>query len=104
MYVFHSFVSQVEGEIVPTLTAQRGPESSFMTQPELMALPESVVSMETVEELRCDLEQRLATWSTTHVMPFYTLFKHTVLDFFYYIYLFVFIRSMIQRARILGEN
>lgn len=91
MHVFHSFVSQVEGEIVPTLTAQRGPESSFMTQPELMALPESVVSMETVEELRCDLEQRLATWSTTHVMPFYTLFKHipSWISFIISIYLFL---------------
>lgn len=68
-YVFLFIKSQVEGEIVPTLTAQRGPESSFMTQPELMLLPESVVSMETVEELRCDLEQRLATWSTAQVRP-----------------------------------
>jgi hypothetical protein len=49
------------------MTAQRGPESSFVTQSELMLAPESVVPMEIVEQIRCDLEQRLATWSTTHV-------------------------------------
>lgn len=60
-------VCLVEGEKVLTMTVQRGPESSYVTQTDLMLPPESIVSMETVEQLRCDLEQRLATWSTSQV-------------------------------------
>lgn len=51
-------VCLVEGEKVLTMTVQRGPESSYVTQTDLMLPPESIVSMETVEQLRCDLEQR----------------------------------------------
>ena len=52
----------IEGETALTLTAARGNESTFVTRPDLLNSTAPFVSMETVEQLRSDLEQRLATW------------------------------------------
>lgn len=60
-------LSLVEGETTLTMSVQRGPDSSFVTQNDLLHGSDTAVSMETVELLRNDLEQRLSTWSTAQV-------------------------------------
>lgn len=57
----------MEGETVATLNVARGPETTYVTQSELVLANDRVVSMETVEELRYDLEQRLSTFSVSRV-------------------------------------
>lgn len=70
-----SFCCLVEGDVTLTMSVSRGPESTFVTQTDLVPLHETAVPMETVEQLRNDLEQRLSTWSTTHVSTCYTFFS-----------------------------
>lgn len=55
----------VEGETAATLSAGRGPESAFFTQPELLAPLDTIVTMEEIEQLRGDIEQRLSTWTAS---------------------------------------
>merc|ERR1712071_120593 len=57
----------VEGENVTTLNVARGPETTYVTQTELVLPSDKTVSMETVEQLRYDLEQRLSTFSTARM-------------------------------------
>ena len=52
----------IEGETALTLTTARGNESTFVTRMDQLTLTAPFVSMEMVEQLRSDLEQRLATW------------------------------------------
>lgn len=59
---FFSPLTVIEGETALTLTVVRGNESTFVTRPDLLTSTAPFVSMETVEQLRNDLEQRLATW------------------------------------------
>lgn len=73
-YLLITLTFVVEGETTLTASVQRGPDSSFFTQSELLAAPETAVSMEMVDQLRTDLEQRLSTWSTTHVRFFFSFF------------------------------
>ena len=51
----------IEGETALTLTA-RGNESTFVTRMDQLILAAPFISMEMVEQLRSELEQRLATW------------------------------------------
>ena len=56
-----------------TLNVARGPETTYVTQTELVLPSDKTVSMETVEQLRYDLEQRLSTFSTARVNLFFEL-------------------------------
>ena len=60
--LFFFSIAVIEGETALTLTTARGNESTFVTRMDQLTLAAPFVSMETVERLRSDLEQRLATW------------------------------------------
>lgn len=57
----------VEGEISLTATVKRGPEGNYVTQHELALAQDATVSMETIEQLRLSLQERLSTWSSQPV-------------------------------------
>ena len=60
--LFFFSIAVIEGETALTLTTARGNESTFVTRMDQLILAAPFISMEMVEQLRSDLEQRLATW------------------------------------------
>lgn len=67
-----------------TATVKRGPEGNYVTQHELALAQDTPVSMETIEQLRHSLQERLSTWSSQPVslflLPFFTMANCFVLS------------------------